>query len=138
MLRREHFQIKDKYVNNIRISSNEQRIREAREAHAQLIEDAEQGDAVAQNVMGNSALDSRDYPEALKWFRLSAEGGCAASCNALARMYEEGNGVENNEIEMIYWYIRSAKLGNEHGLSKSILNLRWMSEQFEFKLSKMK
>ena len=46
--------------------------------------------------------------EAVKWYRLAADRGNAASQLALARMYETGRGVPQSDVEVATWYRRAA------------------------------
>jgi hypothetical protein len=61
---------------------------------------AEQGYALAQHGMGFMYLEGdcigQDSTEAAKWFHKAADNGLAGSLTTLARMYEEGNGVEKD------------------------------------------
>jgi hypothetical protein len=58
---------------------------------------AEQGDARAQNSLGQMYVSGQgvpqDYKEALKWFRLAAEQGHEDAQFGLAVMYITGDGV---------------------------------------------
>ena len=98
---------------------------------------AEAGNARAQNNLGNMYWDGegveRDYEEAAKWYRLAAEAGhkdaqavlkkiieAASTLRAAERghakaqhrlgwMYENGEGVWQNDEEAMNWYRRAAK-----------------------------
>jgi TPR repeat protein len=45
---------------------------------------------------------THDYKEALKWFSLSAEQGCADAQNNLGVMFEQGLGVPQNYVLAIH------------------------------------
>jgi hypothetical protein len=50
-----------------------------------------------------------NFPEALKWFRKSAEQGNPDAQNELGRMYEEGEGVTQNYALAAKWYRMAAE-----------------------------
>jgi len=52
-----------------------------------------------------------DYPEAVKWYKLSALHGGASDQNNLGRMYESGLGVPKNYTEAEKWFGLSALQG---------------------------
>ena len=54
---------------------------------------------------------SQNDVEAVKWYRLAADRGNAASQLALARMYETGRGVPQSDVEVATWYRRAADQG---------------------------
>jgi TPR repeat protein len=75
----------------------------------ELIKEAEGGDAEAQYRMGRSYLvgrfTERDYSEALKWFKKSAEQGNKKAMVWLASSYYKGTyGNEVNYDEAFKWY----------------------------------
>ena len=60
---------------------------------------------------GLAAYKKNDYPEAVKWYRKSAEQGyAAAQCN-LGYCYKKGEGVEQSYVEAVKWYRKSAEQG---------------------------
>ena len=63
-------------------------------------------------LKGLAAYKKNDYPEAVKWYRKSAEQGyAAAQCN-LGYCYKKGQGVEQSYVEAVKWYRKSAEQGN--------------------------
>jgi TPR repeat protein len=62
---------------------------------------------------------NKDYAEAAKWFRSSAEQGVAIAQFNLANMYAEGEGVPQDEAEAAKWYRKAA----EQGLASAEYNL---------------
>jgi TPR repeat protein len=50
-----------------------------------------------------------NYPEALKWFRRSAEQGDPDAQNSLGQMYEDGEGVSQNYASAAKWYRKAAE-----------------------------
>ena len=55
---------------------------------------------------------SRDYNEAVKWYRKSAEQGDADSQCNLGHMYAQGLGVQKDYYEAEKWTKKSAEQGN--------------------------
>lgn len=68
---------------------------------------ARKGDAAAQLKLGEmydlGEGVPRDYKEAVKWYRLSAEQGNPAARFALAEMYKNGDGVSKDIQTAIKW-----------------------------------
>ena len=54
----------------------------------------------------------KNYTEAVKWFRESADHGTAAAQFNLGRMYEGGHGVGRNFVEAAKWYQKAADQGD--------------------------
>ncbi len=54
----------------------------------------------------------QNYQEAVKWYRLAAEQGLAASQNDLGFCYKKGHGVIQSDIEAVKWYQLAANQGN--------------------------
>ena len=81
-----------------------------------LRQKAEQGDAIAQFTLGSCYANGRgvlrNYPEAVKWYRLSAEQGYAEAQNRLGVCYSKGLGVIPNYAEAAEWYRKAAEQGN--------------------------
>ncbi|MEO8427571.1 MAG: tetratricopeptide repeat protein [Verrucomicrobiota bacterium] len=77
---------------------------------------AEQGDAAAQNILGDLSAHGKgvpqDYAEAAKWYRQAADQGLAvAQCN-LASLYAAGAGVKADPAEALKWYRKAADQGS--------------------------
>ena len=74
-------------------------------------EDAEQGDAKAQNILGVAYASgkgvSQDYAEAAKWFRKAAEQGFANAQYLLGCMYDSGEGVRRSGAAAADWYYKA-------------------------------
>lgn len=64
---------------------------------------AEQGSAAAQNSLGNLAMLSRDYGQALRWYRQSAAQNYAPAFLNLAGLYYEGLGVKRDYAAAYRW-----------------------------------
>ncbi|MFN7098504.1 MAG: tetratricopeptide repeat protein, partial [Gammaproteobacteria bacterium] len=54
----------------------------------------------------------KDYGEAARWYRKSAEQGFAQAQHSLGWMYENGHGVEKDEAKAVKWYRKSAEQGD--------------------------
>lgn len=54
---------------------------------------------------------TKDYAEALKWYRKSSDQDLAAAQFNLGTMYAEGKGVAKDMTEAVRWYSRAAKQG---------------------------
>ena len=81
---------------------------------------AEQGDAGAQNNLGNlyklGEGVPQDYAEAVKWYRKAAEQGSAAAQLNLGIMYEDGQGVPQDYAETLKLYRNSVATRNRRQL----------------------
>lgn len=86
-------------------------------------EEAEQGDAKAQAILGLCYLTGKvvkkDISEAVKWFRKAGEQGIAQSQHNLGVCYTNGMGVDQNHVEAVKWYRKAA----EQGYSRAQFNL---------------
>ena len=82
---------------------------------SELIKLADQGNAVAQLVLGMKYSEGdgvrQDYAEAMKWFRKAADQGEVRSQFNLAIMYENGQSVPQNYVEAMKWYRKAADQG---------------------------
>src|SRR5215470_9401223 len=70
---------------------------------------ADQGDARAENQLGNMYFIGSDVPqdcaEAVNWYRKAAEQGYALAQFHLGLMYDEGGqGVPEDRAEAVNWY----------------------------------
>jgi len=83
---------------------------------AELIEAAEQGNAVSQynlEIMHYKGQGiPQDYQEAEKWVRLAAEQEVAAAQYNLGFMYANGEGVPQDYQESLKWYRMAAEQGD--------------------------
>jgi len=57
-------------------------------------------------------FDDKDYTEAAKWYRKSAEQGYAKAQYELGYMYYDGEGIEKDYSEALKWLRKSADQGN--------------------------
>jgi TPR repeat protein len=78
-----------------------------------LLAKAQFGDAGAQMWLGAAYeqgwFRKTNFPEALKWFRKSAEQGNPDAQNSLGQMYEDGEGVIQNYSLAAKWYRKAAE-----------------------------
>ncbi|MDR3089005.1 MAG: trypsin-like peptidase domain-containing protein [Desulfobulbaceae bacterium] len=88
-----------------------------------LLRAAEQGLPQAQNKLGTMYKEgtclSRDYGEAVKWYRQAAEQGSGEGQFNLGAMYKYGLGVEQSDTEARRWYEQAGKNGYEQGLKEA-------------------
>ncbi|GAB5405874.1 MAG: hypothetical protein Aurels2KO_41050 [Aureliella sp.] len=75
-------------------------------------DDASSDDAEANFAAGIAAYQSNDLVLAFKKFQTAAKQGHADSQFNLGLMYEQGIGVERNEMQAVAWYGQSATQGN--------------------------
>ena len=65
---------------------------------------------------GKEYLDAKNYTEAIKYFRKSAEQGNSEGQNALGFMYfQDGYGVQQDYAESVKWFRKSAEQGDSRG-----------------------
>ncbi|MHC5226453.1 SEL1-like repeat protein [Ignatzschineria sp. LJL83] len=76
-------------------------------------------DPLDQYLVGIIYSINENYPEAIKWYELSALQGFSEAQGLLAEFYELGLGVPINLDKAIYWY----KLGAEQNDVHSLINL---------------
>jgi TPR repeat protein len=55
---------------------------------------------------------TRDYAEALKWYRKAAEQGEANAQSNLGVMYHEGEGTARDYAEAVKWWRKAAEQGH--------------------------
>jgi uncharacterized protein len=79
---------------------------------------AEQGDAVAQNMLGLMYDDGKgvtqDYAEAVRWFRKAAEQGEATAEFMVGLRYAEGRGLTQDYAEAVKWLHLAVAQGEPH------------------------
>ena len=82
---------------------------------------AQVGDALKN---GKAALDSKDYAEAVRWFRKAANQGNADAQDNLGWLYEHGRGVAQDYAEAMRWFRKAADQGDADGQG----NIGWLYE----------
>lgn len=84
-------------------------------------EAAELGDARAQCQLGNQCQEKDDPTEAMSWYLKAFNNpdgldGCASTAGEaayqIAKMYEEGKGVPQNDETALSWMFKAAEKGN--------------------------
>jgi len=76
-------------------------------------------DVLSDTQKGDEAYFASDYAEAVKWYRLAADQGYAAAQFNLGDMYDNGQGVPEDDVEAVKWY----RLAAEQGDSRAQYNL---------------
>ncbi len=71
---------------------------------------------------------SKNYEEAVAWYRKAARQGNTFAQSSLGWMYHYGQGVPKNEEEAMQWFRKSAEQGNSHGQ----YGLGWMCRHASF------
>lgn len=98
----------------------------------EIIEKANQGDALSQYLLGffykrgTDDLNQSDE-DSIKWFRLAADQNYAPAQATLGLFYEKGICVNQSEEEAAKWYI----LALEHGYELYELTPQWKKKQLE-------
>lgn len=89
---------------------------------AELKRKAEAGDAKAQNSLGfmyyNGFGVSRDYVEAVRWYRKASEQGLPQAQSNLGFMYWNGVGVNKDPGEAVKWFRKAARQGHKKAQDK--------------------
>lgn len=60
---------------------------------------------------------SKNYPQAVKWYKKAAEQGNASAQHSLGHMLKDGLGVKKNYSLALKWYKLAAAQGDEVGMS---------------------
>lgn len=86
--------------------------------------------AAADFYQGLKAYDQRNYTEAARTWRKSAEQGDVRSQFRLGVLYEKGTGVPKDAVKAYYWYTVAQKRGNaDAGLAAQLLKTRMSKVQ---------
>ena len=101
------------------VSQSEPDSNSATDRVKEIITLGKQGDAVAQMRLGGMYYKgegvTKDYGQAVNWFRKAAEQGSAAAQINLAAMYYHGEGVVQNYDQAFKWTRKAAEQGNAQG-----------------------
>lgn len=83
-----------------------------------LLEKAQSGDAYAQYKLGDCYYHghgvTKDYKEAVKWYRKAAEQGNVDAQNDLGFCYYHGQGVTKDCNEAVKWFRKAAEQGDAY------------------------
>jgi hypothetical protein len=71
------------------------------------------GSAWADLEDAGAAYDRGDYETAIREYRPLAEKGEASAQAQLGWMYENGEGVPENDVELVKWFRKAAEQGHE-------------------------
>ena len=81
---------------------------------------ADQGDGVAEFLLGNQYANGKgvpqDYSEAMIWFQRAAEQGHRVAKLYLGVMYAEGRGVPQDYVRAHMWFSLSAAQGEQRAV----------------------
>jgi serine/threonine protein kinase len=72
--------------------------------------------------LGDGFRNTKEYPEALKWYNKAAARGNAEAQNELGRFYQFGWGVEKDNAQAVQWFRKAS----DQGLAEAQANLGWM------------
>jgi TPR repeat protein len=61
----------------------------------------------------------KDYVEAVRWYRKSAEQGDAKAQYSLCDMYHEGQGLPQDDLEAARWVPKSCRAGQRYGAGRA-------------------
>lgn len=98
-------------------SAQNQRSPNIKTGHDDLHKLAEQGNADAQNLLGQNCFygkggENKNHVEAVKWYSLAAEQGHPEAQYLLSECYEKGyGGLDIDQGKMVYWCRKSAEQG---------------------------
>jgi len=81
-------------------------------AEKYLLAAAEKGEPHAMGVISCLYIETEEFDKAMKWARKGAQVADVTAYLSLARIYDEGLGVETNHIEGLKWYENAAKGGD--------------------------
>jgi len=89
--------------------------KDAAEAVRNLQLAADQGDVLAQNILGTMYAAGvgipKDAAEAVRYFQLAADQGHASAQHSLGLMYDAGEGVAQDDPEAVRWLQLAADQG---------------------------
>ena len=98
------------------VSQSEPNSNSATDRVKEIITLGKQGDAVAQMRLGGMYYKgegvTKDYGQAVNWFRKGAEQGNADAQMCLGYMYYQGEGVTKDYGQAVIWYRKAAEQGN--------------------------
>ena len=114
-------EIKDEEDQIQYFASESQKMLDAILAYEKDLPAAEQGDAEAQIAVAKFFAGRNHDEEAFEWYRRAAEQGHPEAQYELARCYDFGSGVEEDEAETFNWYRKAAEQG--HDLARNALSI---------------
>jgi len=82
-----------------------------------IVQQAEKGNPVAQNIIGTWYYKgehyAKDYAKALKWWQLAAKQNNVEALGNIGLLYQYGHGVEADSTKAVEYYVASINKGNE-------------------------
>lgn len=94
----------------------EQRAEAVTDSLKSIIRQAEQGNAVAQNVVGTWYYKGEHYPQdytkAAQWWSMAAKQANADAIGNLGLLYQYGHGVTTDSLKAMKYYLSSISKGN--------------------------
>lgn len=107
--------VKDLYFKNV--AAKQEELTTENESFETILKNAKRGDCNAQFELGEMYYYgkgvSKNYSEAVKWYRKAADQGDEiAQCN-LGICYKNGQGVPQNYQEAVKWYRKAAEQGDK-------------------------
>ena len=94
---------------------------------SELLRKAEQGDAEAQNSIGDCYYFGKgvqqDYNQAVDWYKKAAGQGDATAQNNLGICYANGQGVKQDYKQAVLWYKKDTEQSTDD--AQDIIGLRY-------------
>ena len=66
----------------------------------------------------------KDHQAAFTWYLQAAQAGIALAEQYVASMYEQGDGVTQNDAEAVAWYRKAADQGDAYAMTQLAVHLR--------------
>jgi uncharacterized protein len=102
---------------------------------ATVLASAEQGDASAQQSLGEryeyGKGVSQSYDQAVEWYRRAAEQGNAEAQYNLGSVYSDGKGVPQDHRKAYFWYALAAAQGMEEAATERDRKIKFFSSVAE-------
>jgi len=79
-----------------------------------LLAKAKAGDVESQWLVGSAYEDTRHYTDAVVWLRKAAASGNVLAQDHLAYLYDQGNGVPQDDAQAAFWLRKAAEEGDSY------------------------
>jgi S1-C subfamily serine protease len=86
----------------------------SKEQIAALLVKAKAGDVESQWLVGSAYEDGHDYVNAAFWLRKAAASGNVLAQDHLAYLYDQGNGVPQDDAQTAFWLRKAAERGDAY------------------------
>lgn len=124
----QEFRLGDGGIKRIEVALSQPRLnpeaqKQAEASLAQLLKQAEAGDALSMNRMGeayffgNSGVPNNDA-QAVQWFRKAAEAGLPQGMGNYSYMLSTGRGIEKDLTASFQWAEKAAQAGDAFGMAR--------------------